>query len=132
MDTSPRIYPWKKQRILWLFQAPGFRHGANRMTRGRGDMGTRGRGDTGTRGRGDTGTRRALCPHVRGNKPQGFESLIKICDLMAPDWWAVLVLTTSVSGASLLFASVRLFLTNGLSVDQNPKLNDFMGLKACD
>jgi len=22
-DTSPRIYPWKKQRILSLFQAPG-------------------------------------------------------------------------------------------------------------
>jgi len=24
LDTSPWIYPWKKQRILSLFQAPGF------------------------------------------------------------------------------------------------------------
>ncbi len=45
-----------------------------------------------TRGRGDTGT--------RGDKPQGSSSLIKICDLMAPDWWAPQAPTTSVSGAS--------------------------------
>jgi len=56
MDTSPRIYPWKKPRILWLFQAPGFRQGVNLKSK----------------------------------------------------------------------------INNGLFVDQNPKLNDFMGLKACD
>ncbi len=43
-----------------------------------------------TRGRGDTGTRSALCPvpRVQGDKPQGSSSPIKICDLMAADWWA--------------------------------------------
>jgi len=27
MDKTLRIYPWKKQGVLSLFQAPGFRHG---------------------------------------------------------------------------------------------------------
>ncbi|MDJ0796479.1 MAG: hypothetical protein QNJ51_06525, partial [Calothrix sp. MO_167.B12] len=46
----------------------------------------------------DTGTRSALCPvpRVRGGKPQGSSSPIKICDLMAPDWWAPQAPTTSV------------------------------------
>ncbi|MDJ0801045.1 MAG: hypothetical protein QNJ51_30280 [Calothrix sp. MO_167.B12] len=55
-----------------------------------------------TRLSGDTGTRSGMCPvpRVWGGKPQGFESPIKICDLMAPDWWVVQAPTTSVSGAS--------------------------------
>ncbi|MDJ0798792.1 MAG: hypothetical protein QNJ51_18560 [Calothrix sp. MO_167.B12] len=67
-----------------------------------------------TRLSGDTGTRSALCPkpRTRGDKPQGFESPIKICDLVAADWWAPQTPTTSVEECvSPSPRLVRLFLT---------------------
>ena len=68
-----------------------------------------------TRRRGDTGTRSVMCPNwsVRGGKPQGSESPIKIYDLMVPDWWAVQAPTILVSPCLPFSASVRLFLTQG-------------------
>jgi len=82
---------------LWQLEVNNF-SGLNRMTRGRGD----------------TGTRSGMCPkpRVRGDKPQGSSSPIKIFDLMVPVGCAPQAPTTSVSGASPLSASPRLFLTS--------------------
>ncbi len=67
-----------------------------------------------TRGRRDTGTRSGMCPKpsVRCDKPQGSESLIKICDLMAPDWWAVQASPHRCLVRLPFSTSPRLFLTS--------------------